>query len=272
MGILIACMASRGDRLQEIFEHEREALGVPGTQETDGWGLGFYQTGEILHKKHPQRLTEPMEWAEAVAGIRSHCVIAHARHATSGTNGADNTHPFRMRQWLFAHHGSIGRFDAIRGHLYESMPDFIRRNIRGDTDSECFFHTVLAFIHDAGQLENPEIQDQTVVTAVRSATRLVDRLAAEVGAEPPVLNVALTNGRQMYAVRRGAPMWLIERDSKGFPSPEDVSGDAHANKSVTRYVLLVSSPSEARPTGYREMENGSVAAVDRDLHVSTYTL
>ena len=195
-------------------------------------------------------------------------IIGIFRHATVGDFRAENTHPFRMRSWLFAHSGTIDRFDAIRPRLLEGMPDFIRRNIRGRTDSEHFFHTALSFLHDSGQLGRPEANDESVLSALRSTVRLVDRLSKEVGGELATLNPVLTNGRSIYAIRRGHPMKYVERT--GIHDPAD--GEVVEPRRVSvRYVLMVSDGPEV-PHPYVDVPDESIVLVDRDLSVTVHAL
>ncbi|MBW2211052.1 MAG: class II glutamine amidotransferase, partial [Deltaproteobacteria bacterium] len=156
MSRLIGYVANRGDRMRDALYQERAVL----RQETapadaSGWGIGFYHGDEVLHKKRPTRAGELVDWQNSAGDVRSDCAVLHMRQPTVGDFRAENAHPFRMRSWLFAHQGTIGRFDAMRENLAEMIPDFLRRNIRGQTDSEYLFHTVLTLLHDAGQLDNP---------------------------------------------------------------------------------------------------------------------
>jgi predicted glutamine amidotransferase len=267
MGRLIGYMANRADRLRDALHQEREVIAVPPSHPPAGWGIGFYQGGEVLHKKRPLLEGERIDWEQVANGVRSDCVIVHMRHATVGDFRSENTHPFRMRSWIFAHHGTIDRFSAVRERLLESMPDFIRRNIRGETDSEHFFHAVLSFLHDAGQLDAPDVAGKAVLNALRSAVRLVDRLGQEVGASPATLNLLLSNGRRMFALRRGSPMMLTER--QGIHDPAQETDDTGPTQ--TRYVLVVSD-GPAVPAGYSPIEEGSVCIIDRTLQVTTHPL
>ena len=261
-------MANRADRLRDALHQEREVIAVPPTHPPAGWGIGFYQGGEVLHKQRPLLEGEDVDWEQVANGVRSDCVVIHMRHATVGDFRTENTHPFRMRSWLFAHNGTIERFDAVRDRLLETMPDFIRRNIRGRTDSEHVFHVVLSFLHDSGQLDNSDVSDKAVLSAVRSAIRLVDRLGKEVGAPQATINFLLSNGRHMYAVRRGGPMMYVER--QGIHDPVDDGEDTGPTQ--TRYVLVVSDGAETPPHGYVAIEDASVCIIDRDLAVSTHSL
>jgi predicted glutamine amidotransferase len=258
MGRLLGYMANRSDRLAAVLEEERAAVEVPEGFEADAWGIGFFQGGEVLHKKRP-RAKGPVDLGEMVGSVQSDCVILHLREATVGAQRAENTHPFRMRQWLFAHSGTVEGFAAIRGRILDALPDFLRRNIRGTTDSEHIFHVMLSFLHDEGVLDHPDADPQIVHHAIRSTVAILDRHAAEVGAPPPTLSCLLTNGRYLYALRRGQPLLYVERS--GLPQTPDRGAAA-----TLRYVLLTTAPERA-PIGYQELPEGHVLRISRDLQV-----
>jgi len=268
MGYLLTCMTNRAELLGDAIAGEKASLVAPPIDSADGYGVGFYQAGEVLHKKRPHPADRPGDWNDVVAGVRAHLAIAQVRQATDGDRRADNTHPFRMRQWLFAHAGKLAGFEAIRTRLAESLPDFLRRNIRGDTDSEYLFHLLLSFIHDAGQLDATDGSDAAVVGALRSTTTLVDRLASEVGAQPGCLNLALTNGRQIFVMRRGTPVVYVERERA------PLAGDNGPPRSADtyRYVISASAHDERAPTDYHTLADSSVLVVDRDLRVNHHSL
>jgi predicted glutamine amidotransferase len=269
MGLLLACMISRADLLADAVLEEREALDAALPKAADGWGAGFYQAGEALHRKVPQPFEGKIEWGGVLDGVRAHVVLAHVREATVGDRRADNTQPFRMRQWLFAHVGELAGYGAMREKLIESLPDFLRRNVRGQTDSELLFHVVLSFLHDSGQLDSVDISDSAVVGALRSTVTLVDRCAREVGAGPSSLTLALTNGRQLYALRRGSPLCLVQRDSLSRRGSDPA--DARAAQQQVRYVIVASYRDQV-PPGYREVAEGEVVCIDRDLGVTRQSL
>ncbi len=264
MGRLIGYMANRTDRMADALIDEQSALGSASDIEADAWGIGFYQGGEVLHKKRPRSALErePLEWADVAKNVRSDSAIIHFRTATVGDYRSENTHPFRMRQWLFAHNGTVQGFDAVRESLLESMPDFLRRNIRGTTDSEHIFHSFLAFLHDSGQLDNPDIESKVVLGAIRSTIALVDRWVSEIGAPEATLSFVLTNGRQMVAARRGSPMHWTERE---------IQNDARGAASLFRYTMVVSNGPEA-PPDWNPMKNGQALVVGRDLRATLVTL
>ncbi len=270
MSRLIGYVANRADRMRDALHQERNVL----RQETappdaSGWGMGFYQGDEVLHKKRPTRAGEVVDWENIAGDVRSDCSVLHLRQPTVGDFRAENAHPFRMRSWLFAHRGTINRFDAIRDSLAETIPDFLRRNIRGQTDSEYLFHTVLALLHDAGQLDNPDVNELQALTAISAAVRLVERLAAEVGATDNSLSFILTNGRSMYAFRHGPTMSYVER--QGLHDPPDDYTPPPVGSTQLRFVMVVSGV-EDDPAGYENVPERGVAVIDRGLGVTVHAL
>ena len=270
MSRLIGYVANRADRMRDALHQERAAL-RPETAPSDasGWGIGFYHGDEVLHKKRPTRAGERVDWEQIAGDVRSDCAVLHLRQPTVGDFRAENAHPFRMRSWLFAHQGTIGRFDAIRDNLAEMIPDFVRRNIRGQTDSEYLFHTVLTLLHDAGQLDNPDINDARALPAISAAVTLVERLAAEVGSNDNSLSFILTNGRSTYALRHGAPLAYVERQGLHDP-PEDYTPPPTGSTQL-RYAMLVSGLEE-NPVGYESIPDRAVAIIDRRLNVTVHPL
>lgn len=262
-------MINRPELLQAAVRYETHtAQAVPMAK--DGWGVGFYHAGEVLHRKRPKADPDAQDWPSVFDGIRSDIAIAHVREATFGAARANNTHPFRMRQWLFAHSGSVSGFEAIRDRLVEGLPDFLRRNIRGDTDSEHIFHVLLSFLHDAGQLDVPEPSAGAVAGAVRASVALVDQLSREVGAPVGDLNLALTNGRDLYVLRRGGPMYLAARDRLSVEAGDEIDGGGSA--ADTRYVMVLAQELPQAPSGFETVDEGTLVCIDRNLDIKRQAL
>lgn len=268
MGRLVGYAANRSDRMRDALYQERAVLRQEAAPVgASGWGIGFYHGDEVLHKKRPTRAGDLIDWEQIAGDVRSDCAVLHLRQPTVGDFRAENAHPFRMRSWLFAHRGTIDGFDAIREPLAETLPDFLRRNIRGQTDSEYLFHTVLTFIHEAGQLDNPDIGMAQALPAISAAVTLVERLSAEVGGKDHSLSFVLTNGRSMYAFRQGAPMAFVQRQGLHDP-PEDYESPPSGSTQL-RYAMLVSGADE-HPPGYEIVPDRHVAVIDRDLEVTVH--
>jgi glutamine amidotransferase len=207
MARLVGFIGNRPDLGARVIELEGRSLNVRRPPRvTPGWGVGFYQGGEILLKRRPIDDRPEISLVDLTRDLRADALVAHVRLATVGAPRTENTHPFRYRQWLFANTGTVAAFSTVRGRLAESLPQFLHRDVRGETDSELLFHLFLSFLHDVGELDRPAVESEKAVAGLRGAVALVDRLCAEEGAEPSALNILLANPEYLVAVHAGDAM------------------------------------------------------------------
>ena len=207
MARLVGFIGNRPDLGARVIELEGRALDVRRRAGvTPSWGVGFYQGGEILLKRRPLDDRAEIKITDITRDIRADVAIAQVRLATVGPLRTENTHPFRYRSWLFANTGTVEAFATLRGRLAESMPQFLQRDVRGETDSELVFHLFLSFLHDAGQLDRPQVDAPTAAGALRSTIALVDRLCAEEGAAGTALNVLVSSPEYVLALSNGPAM------------------------------------------------------------------
>lgn len=200
-------VGNRADLGARVLQLHRDVLATscaPGEQV--GWGVGFYQSGEVLLRRRPLDERTKIDLVEAAGEVRTDVLLAHVRRASVGTLRTENTHPFRYRGWLFASTGTIGGFDALRPRLLASLPEFLRRNVRGDTDSECAFHVFLSFLHDAGHLGDEAAAPARVRDALRASIALVDRMSAEEGHGENTGDVMVASSEHLVAVHRAGGM------------------------------------------------------------------
>ena len=210
MARLFGLIGNRADLAGRVLDSEKEALAVHSRGGQLGWGIGFYQGGEVLMRRRPIDDRATLDMAKSASDVRADLLLGHVRSATVGTLRTENTHPFRYRQWLFAMTGTLPSFDSIRERLVASVPEFLRSSIRGETDAEILFYVFLSFLHDAGRLNDPVTAPAHVRDARRSCVAVVDGMAAEVGGEAAKVNVMVADGEHLFALHRGAPMgWRV---------------------------------------------------------------
>lgn len=233
-----------------------------------GWGLGYYQGGEVLLRRRPLDDRPVVSFGEVLRGVRTDALLAHVRRATVGALRTENTHPFRFRHWLFAHTGTIAGYDTLRERLIESLPEFLRRNVRGDTDSELLFHLFLSFLHDTGKLQQPQVSPADARAALRSSLALVDRLSAEEGAAPAGANVLLTNGEFLVGIHGSAEMAF--RVIHGRHDLEELLGDDGLRRTripemaSCHFCLLAADFDGAtRPQAYHDVATQSFITIQR---------
>jgi glutamine amidotransferase len=184
MARLVGFIGNRPDLGARVIDLEGRGLAVhrridpvkAATATPPGWGIGFYQAGEILLKRRPIDDRSEISLVDLTRDVRADTLIAHVRLATVGAPRTENTHPFRYRQWLFANTGTVESFARLRGRLTEQLPTFLHRDVRGETDSELIFHLFLSFLHDQGVLDRPAVEAGAARQALRGAIALIDGL------------------------------------------------------------------------------------------------
>lgn len=206
MARLAGFIANRPDVGARMLAREGASLVArPREGITPGWGLGFHHAGDLLLKRRPIEDRRELRVAELVRDVRADVLVAHVRTATVGPLRTENTHPFRHRQWLFAQTGTVAATPAIRARMLESLPGFLQRSVRGETDSEVFFFLVLSFMHDAGVLDRSDTSAEATREALRSTVALIERLHAEEGVEPGPQNALLASPDALFLLAAGAP-------------------------------------------------------------------
>jgi glutamine amidotransferase len=206
MARLFSLIGNRSDLAGRVLASEPDALRVQSRGTPLGWGIGFYQGGEVLMRRRPIDDHATIDVAKVAADVRADVLVGHVRNATVGALRTENTHPFRYRQWLFAQTGTLPGFDTVRERLVASVPAFLRSSIRGETDAEILFYIFLSFLHDAGRLNDGYVEAGHVRDALRSSVAVVDGMASEVGQEPARVNLMVADGESVHALHCGAPM------------------------------------------------------------------
>jgi glutamine amidotransferase len=260
--------------VRRLEEHVvlREAERVP-----DAYGFGYYKGNDVLLGKRPSGAPSTFTLTQLAGSVDSEALLAHARYATVGSQKDENTHPFRFRRWLFAHDGTVEAFHEVKPRILDALPEFLRRNVEGETDSEHAFMLFLKYLREVGQLDDLDVEARTVGRALARVTRELETWSREVGAsKPSSLNFVATNGRVLAATRRGRPLHyaLLEgimpckRDSIGPGTPEsDPRMRSH------RQVKAVCFATHLRqPNGFLEVPEASVVAVSRTLQVAVSSL
>lgn len=282
MARLAGFIGNRPDLGPRALASERLVARLPGPDSGGtSWGLGFYQGGEILLKRRPIDDRRELVLGDLVKDLKADVLISHVRAPTVGTLRTENTHPFRYRQWLFAHTGSIPSFDRLAGRLRDSLPQFLERDVRGDTDSELVFYMFLSFLQDAGALDRPSAEPAQVRSAMRSTASLVERLCAEEGVRPVPSNFLIACSEYIVALHgahdvsgqgdkdRHAPRMAFRHYStKG--DLERLFGDTELSRlrlsdlGSTRLTLVASDLEDDRaPQGWTTMEPGTFATFSR---------
>jgi glutamine amidotransferase len=230
-----------------------------------GWGLSYYQEGRPLQKKIPKPHPEPLDFLREAGSLRTNLVLGHVRPGNSGGQRTENTQPFRYRSWTFCHCGSLDRFEAVRESLLRSTPDFLRRNIRGKTDSEHLFYLLLSFLNDTGRLEDPRVRAGVVAQALESTLSYLDRLIRDAGGAPHVGCCLVTNGTFIVGGRRGGAPLKVKRQGS-FNCPD--AGGKQLPVPHLKAVVVAGGRAPQTP-GWEDVADGATVTVNSQLDIET---
>lgn len=238
-----------------------------GTQ-ADVVGVGAYEDSVVLLRRYGAGVPRTDLWDAPETDV----VLFHSQKATTATSFDDNTQPFRLRQWLFAHAGEVDQGDRVRERLLTLLPDFLQRAIRGTTLSETIFALFLAQMRDLGRMEDIALPAPLAAQLLLKTARTVEQVSSEVGGtSKSTLNLAATNGRILAAARLGAqPIYYKLLEGDAVCERCELTGTGKDSEPLVRdhrrrrSVVLTTSP---KSTGWVEVADGSALAVDRKLAI-----
>lgn len=267
---LLACRLAQ---LRDLIDFETE-------EPPDAVGAGYVENGQALVRRRPGSAPAVSnDLLDLVSDVKATALLVHVRRATVGGFKDENTHPFRYRNWLFAHTGTLERFGDLRPSLLEGLPTFLQRMVAGETDSEHIFAVFLDELGQAGAIESLHPDSDTLGRALVRTVERVEALAHEVGSRTPsTLNIVATNGRGLVACKHGEGPGLAYAELGGLSAcslhdlPEDAP-ETHAQRLPHRNMQAVALATRVKPgaeIAFEPLSAGQVLAVGPDLRTSLF--
>lgn len=250
-----------------LYARRQELAPRPGDR-PDGVGIGYYVNLEPLLSKRPAPADGELTCYRFAKGIHADALLMHGSFQPGEPWKVENTHPFRFRNWIFAHTGAIAGFDAVATKLYLALPGHLQRNIRGSTDSEVAFHIFMDLLGRKRPVDASDLRTADVAAALTRTVAIIEDATQSAG--PSVMNFIAMNGQILAGVRLGAPMSLVR--FSGIPDcavckldSKSLNADniAAAHRRFTA-VVLASEPHRKMP-GAIELPDRSVITVGPDL-------
>jgi glutamine amidotransferase len=234
-------------------------------------GVGTYADGEVLLRRLASDAGMTLE--SLVPPHESGALIFHEGRLPVGMSLEENTQPFRARNWLFAHQGTLNGFAQLRASLLEALPDYLQWQIKGSTDSEVAFAHFQKLLRDKGRTEDPRLEAEVVGSLLGETARELERVAAQAGAaRTSTLNFVATNGRILLATRSGeAPLYYTRLEGTDRcevcgtgPTTPETQPAVIAHR---RQRVVVVASHVKRPAGWVELPQGTTLVVNEELQV-----
>ncbi len=251
MPLLFTCVCNQPERLLSAIEPVREVL---LTKDITRWGLSYVQAGEVLLSRHPKPVKGPFDFFEVLGSLSSDYVIGVATDDETYKGNA-NTQPFRYKHWMLGMQGDIENFPEVHEALEAHLPGFLQRSVKGKSPAEYVLHVFLSLLHDAGQLDDHNLEPKHSAAALRTALALVQKVCSDAGLKGALGNIMVSNSRSTLAARLAGP--VFQRRLKHIE-------DAKRPETEFRSVLVVSAES-ALGEGFEELPPQSILCISRDL-------
>ena len=220
----------------------------------DGFGLGWYCEKDlpgVFKDESPAWSNQNLR--NLCEQIKAHTFFAHVRASTTGAVQRTNCHPFKYDNWLFQHNGLISNFESIRHDLICAIDRSYYPNVKGNTDSEIFFHIALT----NGLQDNPKAALQKTVQTVQDI--------AKTHKTEQILNLscALSDGKTLYTIRYAEG----EEANTQFYSSDFVLGSSEAIKDkdapdAGKHVVVVSEPLDHLEAHWTEVPQNAFCTIE----------
>jgi len=180
------------DTQYSIIDQSLAARSSVQTTNGDGFGVGWYDhlASPGLYK-HIRPAWNDSNLRDLCIHTQSHMFLAHVRAATGTAIQRSNCHPFRYKNWLFAHNGVIRGARQLRRQLALELGVELFPRISGTTDSELMFYLALHF----GMGDD-------VYEGIARMAGFVEKVGRKAGIEHPIqMTLGIADGARLYAFR-----------------------------------------------------------------------
>jgi len=240
---------------KEIVLGHLSALRKFGPSNNNGWGIAYYFNSEDscmlarpLILRGGSRADIDPDYERAIEEMATHnprAGVGHVRLATSGHCNVPNPHPFKEKNMLFAHNGTIDQKVLVRLIRQKYLDEYPLDYHEPYIDSELYFIYLLKTME-----ENPSMSMEQVIRNV--AKTLYDSLTAV--AYESKLNFVLTDGDNLWALRFATTdvgyytVYYYPSSDTALPKTWAVASEPLSSESEWRlldnYTLIVLKPSE----------------------------
>ena len=170
----------------------------------DGFGFGWYAK-DISNEPALFRSTHPawndLNLRSIAEKTKTDCLFAHVRASTHGEVSQQNCHPFKYRNLLMKHNGSIEEFEKIKRKITQLLNDNIYSWVRGQTDSEHFYALFLTNLVNAGLCQDTDKVEE-VFKILRETIYQIEEIKKKNDIKSAsLLNLVVTNGSWIVATK-----------------------------------------------------------------------
>ena len=255
--------------------HDAEnALVIQSKKHSDGWGVGFYVNKECFVVKRAHAAFKDFNFPQLTKTLISDAIVCHIRKGTIGDKKKrQNCHPFQFGQWLLAHNGTVRNFNRVKRKILGEIPKDLQKHILGNTDSEHVFYLFIHYLKleyknkNIDKLKDVEIAKSALVKTIHKIDEWAHSFSSK---KKSSLNLILTNGKVLLAIRRGKSLFHTEnRIVMGIP--EIIIKTSVKEKKIVKKredmerYFLVSSEKLSKSAFWERVPENSLITVDSNV-------
>ncbi len=254
---LIAYICNNDSLNSVAVEALAPSLDVWPDEKPPGFGFGWIQDGRSLLRTTPKPSDGMPSLTGMLGDIRTRSFVAHVLEPGQQPAPALDLQPFRFRKWVCAHTGEVPEVDDARRELLETIPSFIRTNVKGDSGSEILCHMFLSELHGRSVLEDGRRDPRAAAEALHAT---MTRLQSEAAIAEFAL-VAVTE-RGLLAGAFGSD--LFYREQRGLEEKEAPLFAGHSPRPIQhpsfKSVTVTNAPNPDAE-GWTKIPDGKVLFV-----------
>ncbi|OIN98060.1 class II glutamine amidotransferase [Candidatus Desantisbacteria bacterium CG_4_10_14_0_8_um_filter_48_22] len=227
----------------------------------DGWGIGYYKNGKAEVFKEGLDDVEKYDFNK-IEYIKSNIVISHVRKAAQyGGNSSKNAHPFKYKNWIFAHNGVVKR-----ERILECLDEEYKQELTSENDTEIYFRLLLQEIN----------RSSNVINGIKTGIKIVKEQVDYTG-----LNFVMSDGETLYAYRDASEnknyysLYFLERKpqkGKEFNFKSKATNQLMHSKCLLGEKAVLFCSEKMTEEEWQEIELGKLFIVDPKLEITKIKL
>jgi glutamine amidotransferase len=219
---ILGCVSAAPCSIEHELLHAKNPLIRQSEEHDSGWGMAVYRRADgedPVLARFPHAAYDDAGFERATA-LDGRIFNAHLRRATLGGLALENTHPFALGEYSFAHNGTVVRYPSLL-EPGVSPP-------AGQTDSEHLFNWLMRH-YDAA---HPRASLRKLIETVIERSPFSG------------LNFLFSDGQRLYAYKLGIfeLHWLVRPGQALVASEVITAGETW--HTVQQDVLLVLDPAD----------------------------
>ncbi|NMB74221.1 MAG: hypothetical protein GYA21_03725 [Myxococcales bacterium] len=260
---MLGLMCNDEDLLTCAVVEARAALDVPAADRPAGTGVAYYQNEEPLLRKRPVPPGTGVDFTHLAEGLSSNVLLVHVLPAGDEPWKDSQAQPFRFRKWVFCLAGEIAGLGERREEVLRRLPEFLARNVQGESDAELVFHMLLNRMFATGTLNDLGVAPEILA---RQVSACLDDIQSLTRIPPGHFALLVTNGQTMAAACRQVPLHYSHRE--GIQSCARHEDSEQQRKLHRRFKGIMLGAQMTEPGHqWREVADGSLLTISHELEL-----